>query len=107
MLLKKISGSLTQPKKKLSGPFRHEGGFNWLVMTAKAKGGDTVENRFTSTLCLYEDGRPMMAPHQPHDCIRLAGQGRYSHWGREIWFSTSDGSDPNVNGREYSYDFSL
>jgi hypothetical protein len=36
-----------------------------------------------------------------HEGIRQMGQGRYSHWGRELYFSTSDHSDPTANGRAY------
>ena len=37
--------------------------------------------------------------HAPHDAIRNLGQGRYSHWGRRIYFAASDNSDPRRNGR--------
>jgi len=55
-----------------------------------------------STLLLLEDGRPLGPGHSLHDDIRQLGDGRYSHWGRSIFFSTSDGSDPRHNGRRYS-----
>jgi hypothetical protein len=40
-------------------------------------------------------------PHSLHEDIRRRGTGRFSHWGDCIYFSTSDGSDPNLNGRLY------
>jgi MoaA/NifB/PqqE/SkfB family radical SAM enzyme len=49
-----------------------------------------------------------MSPgHVLHWIIAAVGEGRYSHWERSLFFSTSDGSNPNTNGRVYSYDFSL
>ena len=55
----------------------------------------------SSMLILLEDGLPLAAPHTAHDEIRRLGRGRYSHWGRCIYFSTSDNTDPRNNGRVY------
>jgi SAM-dependent methyltransferase len=33
--------------------------------------------------------------------IRRIGAGAFSHWGRELFFSASDNSDPSTNGRTY------
>jgi hypothetical protein len=54
-----------------------------------------------SFLEIYEDGRRLGPPHSPHDHIRAVGQGAFSHWGRDLFFSTSDGSSPLTNGRTY------
>ena len=54
-----------------------------------------------SGLELYEDGVKLPIGHAPHDAIRELGQGRYSHWGRRIYFAASDNSDPRSNGRRY------
>jgi len=54
-----------------------------------------------SFLELYEDGQRLGPPHSSHDHIRNIGQGAFSHWGRELFFSTSDGSSPLTNGRTY------
>src|SRR5262245_55159209 len=50
---------------------------------------------------LTEDGRPLGPGGALHEDIRQMGQGRYSHWGGALYFSTSDNSDPNTNGRKY------
>src|SRR5262245_4831710 len=50
---------------------------------------------------LTENGRPLGPGGAQHEDIRQMGQGRYSHWGGELYFSTSDNSDPNTNGRKY------
>jgi hypothetical protein len=55
----------------------------------------------SSMLILLEDDLPLAAPHTAHDEIRRLGRGRYSHWGRSIYFSTSDNTDPRKNGRVY------
>ncbi len=54
-----------------------------------------------STLDLFEDGRLIGPPHALHDVIREQGRGAYSHWERMLLFSSSDGSDPRNNGRQY------
>jgi hypothetical protein len=50
---------------------------------------------------LTENGRPLGPGGALHEDIRQMGQGRYSHWGGGLYFSTSDNSDPNTNGRKY------
>lgn len=54
-----------------------------------------------SILILLENDTPLSAPHTPHNEIRRLGQGRYSHWGRYMYFSSSDNTDPRKNGRVY------
>ena len=54
-----------------------------------------------SFLEIYEDGRRLGPPHSPHEHIRTVGQGAFSHWGRDLFFSTSDASSPLTNGRTY------
>ncbi len=55
-----------------------------------------------SRVMLLEDGEPLGPAHSSHDDVRERGHGAFSHWGREFYFSTSDGSDPNTNGRTYA-----
>jgi hypothetical protein len=50
---------------------------------------------------LYEDGLQLGPPHASLDEIQRSGAGRYSHWKGTLYFSSSDGSDPRVNGRRY------
>jgi hypothetical protein len=54
-----------------------------------------------SSAKLTENGRPLGPGGALHEDIRQMGQGRYSHWGEALYFSTSDNSDPNTNGRKY------
>ena len=53
-----------------------------------------------SEALLFEDDVPLTG-HQPHADIRTEGRGRFSHWGSSIYLSSTDGSDPTSNGREY------
>jgi hypothetical protein len=59
-----------------------------------------------SLLILLENGVPVGPAHSLHAEIQQLGMGRYSHWhdGTSVylWFSTSDNSDPRMNGRQYS-----
>lgn len=52
---------------------------------------------------LYEDGKPLYQGKTLHDDIRLLGLGRYSMWRNNIYFSSSDNSDPRNNGRIYEF----
>jgi MoaA/NifB/PqqE/SkfB family radical SAM enzyme len=93
-------------RQALPGPYRHEDGLLWATGLILPRGDDEA-NFFASNLCLYENELRLTTAHCGHPCIRLGGGGRYSHWHHYIYFSTSDGSDPNTNGRRYSFDFSL
>jgi hypothetical protein len=63
---------------------------------------DSPSQSSASTLALLENGRPLALPHSVHKSIADLAGGRYSHWGDNILFSSSDGTDPRTNGRRYS-----
>src|SRR5262245_23678220 len=50
---------------------------------------------------LTENGRPLGPGGALHEDIRQMAQGRYSHLGGGLYFSTSDKRDPTTNGRSY------
>lgn len=91
----------------LRRPFICDGGNAWMAATPWPMPDDMAGWRDGLTTCLYEDGVRLLRAHAPHDTIRTSGGGLYSHFGRRIWFSTSDNSDPNTNGRRYEVDFTL
>lgn len=62
---------------------------------------DSMESPNASTAVLREDGRPLGPRHKPHAKIAETGGGSYSHWGKYVYFSSSDGTDPRVNGKRY------
>jgi hypothetical protein len=74
-------------------------GFGYLCPLTQGRPGD---KDLRSGCVLLENGRPLPTPHALHADIYTQGAGRYSHWtAGQIYFSTSDNSDPRTNGREY------
>lgn len=63
--------------------------------------GDDLQNSFDSDLRLFEDDLEIGPGHTLHESISNNGAGAFSHWGRHLYFSSSDGSDPRTNGRKY------
>lgn len=88
----------------LSPPFRPESGSAWLASLPSElhELTDCNDAPRRSRLRLLEDGKECGRPHSPHRAIREPGRGRYSFWVRYLFFSTSDDSDPNMNGRTYT-----
>jgi hypothetical protein len=56
-----------------------------------------------SRVQVYENGVPLPRVHAPLDLIRQRGHGAFSHRDGTIYFSTSDNSDPRINGRRYTF----
>ena len=56
-----------------------------------------------SRVRVFEDDVELGPAHCGHDEIRELGGGRFSHWGDNLYFSTSDDSDPRENGRRYRF----
>ena len=72
-----------------------------LVPDWTRKLADDDDNPVRSPLVVYEDGKPLGPGHALHAHIVTHGGGRFSHWKEGVVFSSSDGSDPNDNRREY------
>ena len=88
---------------ELRGPYRHEQGYSWTLYFPKlTRWADSLELPEYSTLMIYENGRAFGLGHSNHDSIRNIRGGRFSHWGDELYFSSSDNSNPNTNGKQYS-----
>ena len=88
--------------ESLCQPFQHQGGCCWtLELPSTVPDGDSLVQPHASRLLLFEDGRPIGPPHCEHALIERFGAGRFSHWNNTLYFSTSDDTDPNVNGRSY------
>jgi len=51
---------------------------------------------------LLEDEKPIGQENNVHSQIRQYGQGLFSPWKETLFFSSSDGSDPRLNGRRYT-----
>jgi len=88
----------------LRGPYIARGGASYAVsLPGLEHMADSDAHPRHSTLMLYEDGRILGIAHSVHDHIRRYGSGRFSHWNTSLYFSASDNSDPNTNGRRYCY----
>ena len=65
---------------------------------------DTENDPYRSPIELYENEKRLGPPHTAPDEIAALGGGRFSHKhknGTTLYFSASDNSDPNANGRAY------
>lgn len=99
-----------QPRRQHTGviplapPFAADGGhaFRMALPFLQTRQGDSVEMPEQSVWVLHENGRALGPAHCPHADIRSHGMGAFSHWGGQLYFSSSDNSDPNSNGRSYT-----
>ncbi|HZT87354.1 MAG TPA: class I SAM-dependent methyltransferase [Stellaceae bacterium] len=90
--------------KLLPGPYVAQGGARYAAsVPVLADEADGPAAPARSRLMLYEDGQLLGLAHTRHDQISNYGKGRFSHWGADVHFSATDNSDPNSNGRHYSY----
>jgi SAM-dependent methyltransferase len=88
----------------LTGPFiKMEGYAVALRFDELREVADTTTAPKRSRLMLYEDGVPLGLNHTVHDHVKRFGAGRFSHWDEWLVFSASDNTDPNTNGRTYTY----
>jgi cephalosporin hydroxylase len=78
----------------LSRPFRHDGGaaFTSVLYQPVGTGEQAV---------LIENGIGIGSSDAMHQDIRDHGGGRFSLWNGVLYFSASDGSNCNKNGRDY------
>ena len=65
---------------------------------------DWPEHTFAVPPQLFEDGKPLGPGDSRPKEIRELGMGRYRFLGNSLYFSSSDGSDPRLNGRRYTFD---
>lgn len=87
---------------RMNGPFWRENGLCWIWrFPASTASGDTPGCSNSETFIL-ENGRMLGPSHALHADIREKGGGLYSHWGSQLYLSTSDSSNPNTNGRTYT-----
>jgi hypothetical protein len=82
--------------------FEHKGGLAWFTPLPQLSHlADSVHKPHHSSVVVMEDSRMIGPSHALHDLISREGKGAFSHWLDGIYLSTSDGSDPNLNGRCY------
>jgi hypothetical protein len=74
----------------------------WVPKGARLGEADSEDDNERSSVMMYEDDKPLGPPHSSHADIMKLGRGRFSHWrGQGFVFSSSDNSDPMMNGRSY------
>ena len=54
-----------------------------------------------SRLVLHENAELLGLAHTPYAQVKSVGGGDYVHWGKALFFSASDDTDPRRNGRRY------
>ncbi len=67
-------------------------------------GVDWPEQTFAAPPQLFEDGRLLGPGDSRPKEIRELGMGRYRFLGNSLYFSSSDGTDPRLNGRRYRFE---
>jgi hypothetical protein len=94
----------------LPPPFFHEAGMAWQAdrirpFDRKALlpyADDPAAVQGHSPVIVYEGDKPLGPAHSTFADISKLGRGHFTYWiGQGLFFSTSDGSDPNSNGRRY------
>jgi SAM-dependent methyltransferase len=92
----------------LEPPFDHNSGYCYVARLGALAGRETLAamaddaaNPRRSRATLLEDGRVLGPAHSVHAYVAKVGKGSFSHWSTNLYFSSSDGSDPNTNGRRY------
>lgn len=93
-----LAASFRKPYKGPLANIAPEAGKCWIAPVPDYLPSDQES---ASNLVLFEDGRPLGPCHQSHDDIRNKGAGSFCHWGAQLYFSTSDNTDPRNNGRRY------
>ena len=83
----------------LTRPFNREGDYCFVV-PVPAQFLAFVEPHMTVTM--QESGVPLGPADAVHQTIRDHGAGAFSLWGDNLYFSSSDNSDCNRNGRNYA-----
>ena len=92
-----------QAEIALPQPYEHAGGFMWRAHLPKLSHvASSSEDPRKSPASLLENNCLTGCRNSPHEAIRRFGEGRYSHWGEDFFFSTPDNTSPNENGRRYS-----
>lgn len=91
-------------RRPMQGPIHHAEGyrFDFPLPRLSAKADNEADPR-RSALMVFENDRPLGLAHCTHVEIARHGGGRFSHWNGSLLFSTSDNTDPNSNGRSYTY----
>jgi 2-polyprenyl-6-hydroxyphenyl methylase/3-demethylubiquinone-9 3-methyltransferase len=94
-----VSGVLRKPQN----PFEIVRGrmWKWEVYDL-ARMADDEKHPTRSPLFVFENGRQLPLPHAMHTDIARIGKGRFSHWGRYVYFAPLSVTDPNALRDRYA-----
>ena len=93
-------GHATDTSFVLLSPFVSRRGAGWTARLPPDALAEPSER--CTAMALWEDNRRLGPGNAMEADICALGRGRYAVWPNEVCFSTSDGTDPNTNGRRYS-----
>lgn len=82
---------------------QHRDGFMYAYNTGDSRISDTNYRDYPTYL--YEDGVLLYQPHESQSFIIELGRGSYILKEKFLFFSTSDNSDPETNGRMYELEY--
>jgi len=88
-----------------SSQFQHRDNFLYAFNIGNDLISDT--NLWDFPAYLYEDGVLLSQPHESQSLIAKYGRGSYILKEKFLFFSTSDNSDPEANGRQYMLEFPM
>jgi FkbM family methyltransferase len=97
-----LAGRTPTTLHRICTPVRRERGHCWYYLLPESVPAGDSSDSPSATTVVMEDDRVLGPGHAAHDDVRITGGGLYSHWNRQLYFSTSDNSDPNKNGRAYT-----
>ena len=87
---------------KLDVSIEHVEGYMYRCPVSDLSGfASKTDQPFCSQFVLLEDDEPLTYQNAPHAYISDIGLGSYSHWGDYLYFSSSDNSPVDKNGRSY------
>jgi hypothetical protein len=84
----------------LEPPFAKGAGLSWTCALPPELHAEDPSARVP--LALLEDDRKMLPDSSMHLDICALGGGAHAFWKDKVCFSTSDDTDPNLNGRAYA-----
>ncbi len=101
--LDSVDACLKGERVPLNAPFAPLEGYAYKAsLPSLASISDTDKNPARSPAILCENDTVLGPRHAPWAEITRAGYGRFSHYGDVVVFSSSDNSNPNSNGRQYT-----
>ena len=90
--------------RPLVGPYLHESEYCYSAPLPELQDlADDADQGRLSPLLLFEDGKQLGPTHSDRRYITSVGRGHFVHAKDRLFFSTPDNSDPNTNGRTYSF----